>query len=110
MIGDGLNDTLALQAADAGVVMAGGVLAGLKAGDAVLVEPSALAMKQLWQLAKSSRRRLRTALSWAVFYNVIGVIAVVLGWWGPLVCAIAMPVSSILVVAYVFSWRPNTVE
>ena len=40
MLGDGLNDTLALQAADAGIVVAGGVLAGIQAGDVVMVDPS----------------------------------------------------------------------
>ena len=101
MLGDGLNDAAALSQADIGVGVRGSLEAVLEAGSVAIARDDPHALGSLKETAKTTRRVILEACLWAFAYNVVAVTAVWLGIWGPLVCAIAMPVSSLLVVLWV---------
>jgi Cu2+-exporting ATPase len=101
MIGDGVNDAAALQAARVGIGLRGGLEAGMACSSVFCTRPDLSLVHSFLDGARATTGRLHLALGLSITYNLIGVVAVMVGWWGPYVCAIAMPLSSLSVVALV---------
>ena len=98
MVGDGLNDAGALAGAHVSASPASAINAARAASDIVLMGASLKALSAAVRTARISRRRIIQNFGLAFVYNLIAVPIAVAGLATPLVAALAMSTSSILVV------------
>lgn len=99
MIGDGVNDAAALQSADIGISVQGGTQVSLVAADIFTTRPGLEPAAELLQGADRVLSVVHRNLFASLGYNVLGVTLAALGFVTPLLAAVAMPISSLGVVA-----------
>lgn len=98
MIGDGANDSLSLQAADVGIAVKGSVDLSLNSADVYFTRGGLSPFFDLYTLAQQTRYVLIRNLSISLVYNTLGGILALSGFINPLMAAILMPISSIVIV------------
>lgn len=105
MVGDGINDSIALNAADVGVAMAEASDIALASADITLLHGDLQALNSARYLSKASLLNMKQNLFFAFIYNVLGISLAsglfypLFGWTlSPMVAALAMSLSSLSVV------------
>ena len=97
MVGDGLNDAGALASAHAALAPGGALDAARSASDCVYPGDSLSSICSILAIAKSSQSRIKENFTLAVIYNIIAVPIALAGFVTPLIAALAMSGSSIVV-------------
>jgi Cu2+-exporting ATPase len=99
MAGDGLNDGPALASADASIAPGSASDVGRQAADFVFLSDSLLAVPRSIAGARATMRVVRQNFALAIGYNVLAVPLAIMGLVTPLLAAVAMSTSSLIVIA-----------
>jgi Cu+-exporting ATPase len=97
-VGDGINDAPALEQSDLGVAVSQASDVAREAADLILLNSDLQAIPAALGLAQATLRTIRQNLFWAFFYNAAAVPLAALGFLSPVVCALAMGLSDLIVI------------
>jgi Cu+-exporting ATPase len=100
MVGDGLNDAGALQAATVGVSVAEKESSFSPASDGILHSNGLIRLGEFIALSRSGLAIIKVSFALSFLYNIIGMYIAVQGTLSPVIAAILMPASSVSVVLF----------
>lgn len=98
MVGDGINDAGALSQADVGVSIQGGIEESLRLSDAYLLRNDLTSVIDLIAHSITTRNAVYRTIAFSVVYNLTAGVFALLGYINPLIAAVLMPASSLLLV------------
>jgi Cu+-exporting ATPase len=98
MAGDGINDSIALAKSDIAVSMGNGADIAISVSDVVLLNENISKIAEAVQISQRTYKAIKENLMLSIIYNIIAIPLAVAGFVYPLVSALSMSLSSLIVV------------
>jgi len=102
MVGDGVNDTLALSSADISISMASGSDISINVSDVIILNNSLKSLMNSFYISKRTYKFIKQNLFISLVYNALTIPIAMAGYVVPLFAALSMSLSSLLVVSNSF--------
>jgi P-type E1-E2 ATPase len=94
MVGDGVNDSLALLKARVGIAVQGGMEAAIESSGVYALRPGLHSVPEFLSTARKVRRVLRSNFAISTAFNALGATLALSGHMSPLLAAVLMPLSA----------------
>ena len=98
MAGDGVNDILALAKAEIAIAMGNGSDIAIDVSDVILMNDSLTSLEEAFKIGRTTFKLVKQNLAISLLYNAVTIPLAMGGYIIPLIAAISMSVSSLLVV------------
>lgn len=97
MIGDGVNDALAMSSSEVSIAVKGSAEIALVSSDIFFLKSGLNSLIELFNINKDIHQTLKRNLALSLGYNAIAGTLAILGFINPLWAAVLMPVSSLII-------------
>ncbi|WP_338971212.1 cation-translocating P-type ATPase [Spiroplasma endosymbiont of Panorpa germanica] len=98
MVGDGINDAVALNQADIGITFANATDIAISSSDVLILQDDVMNVFRSIIIARKTYKKIKTNLFWAFLYNVLAIPLAAFGLIFPELGALVMVLSSISVI------------
>lgn len=98
MVGDGVNDSVALSSSDVAIAMGNSADISLAVSDVVLLNSTLKSLKEAFLISNKTYKHIKQNLGFSLLYNATTVPLAMAGFVIPLIAALSMSLSSLIVV------------
>ncbi len=98
MVGDGVNDSVALASSDVAIAMGNSADVSMMVSDVVMLNSKLKSLKDAFIISKKTYKHIKQNLAFSLIYNTITIPIAAAGYIIPLFAALSMSLSSLVVV------------